>query len=218
MAAVLRSRIQSCPGAEQIPDPGSRGGGISIRRQRAFLKKCRITVIGSDNEIVFGDRNYLEGCRIFIKGSHNRVVLGDLVCAYSLTIHVEDDGNEVHIGHKVLFAGTTELACIEGTKIQVGSGCLFSSGVSVRTGDSHSIVSCQDGGRLNPSADIRICDRVWLGRNVTLLKGAFVPADVVVGEGSIVTQGLRTANTVVAGIPAKVIREGIRWCHERISS
>jgi acetyltransferase-like isoleucine patch superfamily enzyme len=52
---------------------------------------------------------------------------------------------------------------------------------------------------------ITICDGVWLGARSTILPGVTVGGGAVVGAGAVVTKDV-PANTVVAGVPAKVIR------------
>jgi acetyltransferase-like isoleucine patch superfamily enzyme len=48
-------------------------------------------------------------------------------------------------------------------------------------------------------------DRVWLGNRSIVLKGVTLGHDAVVAAGSVVTKDV-PPRTVVAGVPAKVIR------------
>lgn len=50
-----------------------------------------------------------------------------------------------------------------------------------------------------------IGDRVWLGANVTILKGVTIGNDVVIGAGSVVTKDI-PEGAIAVGIPAKVMR------------
>lgn len=50
-----------------------------------------------------------------------------------------------------------------------------------------------------------IGDRVWLGANVTVLKGVTIGNDAVIGAGSVVTQDI-PEGAIAVGVPAKVIR------------
>ena len=58
--------------------------------------------------------------------------------------------------------------------------------------------------------DVIIESNVWIGCNVTILKGVTIGDNAIVGAGSVVTKNVRP-NTVVVGNPAKVIRENISW-------
>jgi acetyltransferase-like isoleucine patch superfamily enzyme len=51
-----------------------------------------------------------------------------------------------------------------------------------------------------------IGDRVWLGANVTVLKGVTIGNDAVIGAGSVVTKDIPDGSIAV-GIPAKVIKQ-----------
>jgi acetyltransferase-like isoleucine patch superfamily enzyme len=55
-------------------------------------------------------------------------------------------------------------------------------------------------------ASIKIQDKVWLGMNVTVLKGVTIGEGSVVAAGSIVTKDVPPW-TLVAGNPARVIKE-----------
>ena len=48
-------------------------------------------------------------------------------------------------------------------------------------------------------------DRVWLGANVTVLKGVQIGNDAVIGAGSVVTKDV-PENAIAVGVPAKVLR------------
>ncbi|ELS02159.1 acetyltransferase (isoleucine patch superfamily) [Xenococcus sp. PCC 7305] len=50
-----------------------------------------------------------------------------------------------------------------------------------------------------------IGDRVWLGANVTVLKGVTIGNDAVIGAGSVVTKDI-PESAIAVGIPAKVIK------------
>ncbi|KRK39495.1 sugar O-acetyltransferase [Loigolactobacillus bifermentans] len=52
---------------------------------------------------------------------------------------------------------------------------------------------------------VRIKQGAWLGANVTVLPGVTVGEHAIVGAGAVVTKNV-PANTVVAGVPAKVLR------------
>lgn len=53
---------------------------------------------------------------------------------------------------------------------------------------------------------ITIGNNVWIGGSATILPGVSIGDNAVVGAGSVVTRDV-APNTVVAGNPAKVIRQ-----------
>ena len=54
-------------------------------------------------------------------------------------------------------------------------------------------------------APIHIGKRVWLGANVTVLAGVTIGDNAIVAAGAVVTKDV-PANTIVGGVPAKVIK------------
>ena len=53
---------------------------------------------------------------------------------------------------------------------------------------------------------VKICDKVWLGARVTICPGVTIGEGAIVGAGAVVTKDV-PPRTVVAGVPAKVIKE-----------
>lgn len=112
--------------------------------------------------------------------------------------------------------GKTDLAVIEGKCISIGEDCLFSDDIEFRVGDSHSILDYKTRNRLNPSKDITIGKHVWIGHGVKILKGTAVSNNSIIATGAIQTGKQYPNNVIIGGIPAKVLKEGIDWCPERI--
>ena len=52
----------------------------------------------------------------------------------------------------------------------------------------------------------KIGDNVWLGAKSTILGGISIESGCVVGAGAVVTHNVKT-NSIVAGVPAKIIKE-----------
>lgn len=124
-------------------------------------------------------------------------------------IIVEPDSHIV-IGHGLMCAFfDIKMQANEGASIHVGNDCLFSN-VEICNSDMHSIFDIATGKRINPARDVRIGDRVWLAANARVLKGAKISSDTVVGAESVVS-GEHPANVILAGSPAKIVREGIMW-------
>lgn len=61
----------------------------------------------------------------------------------------------------------------------------------------------------NLKTDTYIGKRCFIGANAIIMPGITVGDEVIVGSGAIVTRDV-PSNTIVAGNPAKIIKEGIR--------
>lgn len=94
------------------------------------------------------------------------------------------------------------LNCFE--YIELGNDVAIADNVTISDSDNHSV----NGQKV--TAPIIIKDHVWIGKNAVILKG------VTIGEGAVVAAGAVVAKdvppyTLVAGVPAKVVKENIRW-------
>jgi maltose O-acetyltransferase len=88
-------------------------------------------------------------------------------------------------------------------QISIGDDFIAATGLQVNSG-THDPVT------MVPSAvPITVGNRVWCGANVTLVSGASVGDDVVIGAGSLV-RGVIPSGSVAAGVPARVIRSLVR--------
>ena len=183
-----------------------------------FLRKVKIIINGTGNKVIISPcgLSLLKNTTIYISGNNNIIRIGDRCNLISAEIWIEDSHGEVSIGQRTSILGKTHLACIEGTKIVIGEKCLFSTDVVFRTGDSHSILDLETEKRINPSKDIIIGNHCWFGNKVTILKGVIIGQDTIVATGSIVTKSSNSSNVILAGNPAKVIKEGITWDINRI--
>lgn len=119
-------------------------------------------------------------------------------------------GNRTYIGRSNL---------ISAENIEIGDDILISWGCTIVDHNSHSVAWPE---RQNDTLEfyhqgtktwdfvvkkpVKICNKAWIGFDVTILKGVTIGEGAVVGAASVVTKDV-PPYTVVAGNPAKVIRE-----------
>ena len=101
--------------------------------------------------------------------------------------------------------------------VSIGRDCMISSDVTIRSTDGHAIYELGTGKIINRARPIVIGDHVWIGAGVTLMKGAGVASNSVIGRASMVTRRFDEENVVLAGTPAKVVRNQIMWDRRYIS-
>lgn len=103
-----------------------------------------------------------------------------------------------------------------GKNVFINAGCKFQDqgGISIDDGAliGHNVVLATLNHDFDPNkrgnmlpAPIRIGENVWIGANVTVVPGVCIGNGAVVAAGSVVTKDV-PENVVVAGVPAKVIK------------
>lgn len=172
--------------------------------------ECR----GENNSLYIEGGASLTRCRLIFKGNNNTVRVKSGTHLRNITFWCEGGGNKIEIGRMVTMGDNVELAACEGKTIVIGDDSMFSHDIAFRTTDSHSIIDAQ-GRRLNMAKDIVVGKHVWIGLESLILKGCTIPDNCIVGAKSLVSASLDVkANSIIAGNPAKVIKENINWCRK----
>lgn len=99
-------------------------------------------------------------------------------------------------------------------EVIIGRDNLWSKGISVRPDDLHQMYDITTGEILNHPEPIIIHDHVWVGADVTFMKGAQVANNSIVGNGSLVTRAFTQENIAIGGVPARILRENVNWRHD----
>ena len=183
--------------------------------QSAYCSRTKIYVHGKGNTIYIGNAVRLMNCSIYISGNNNLVEISDNVSLNQAEFHIEDNENKIIIGKGTSVTGKTHFAAIESTSITIGEDCMFANDIHFRTGDSHSLVDLS-GKRINYSKDIVIENHVWVGMNVICLKGTTVKSNTMIGAGSLLNGEYSSENCILAGSPARIVKNNINWLRERV--
>lgn len=93
-----------------------------------------------------------------------------------------------------------------GDKIEIGKDCTIGRDVVIRSYDGHTIE--QKGYKI--SEPIMIEDHVWIGQGAQILKGVHIGKGAIIAAGAVVTKDV-PAHTIVGGVPAKIIKENVKW-------
>jgi acetyltransferase-like isoleucine patch superfamily enzyme len=100
---------------------------------------------------------------------------------------------------------TCDSLFIATSSISIGGGCAISWGVQILDTHFHRM-----GGDPTGPEPVAIGDRVWIASNVTILKGITVGSGSIIASGAVVTKDV-PARSLVAGVPARVIRSDVNW-------
>jgi maltose O-acetyltransferase len=124
----------------------------------------------------------------------NSVIEPPFYCAYGQNIYLGD-----HVFLNVL---CTILDCNE---VHIGNHVMLGPNVQIYTPAHELQIEARNQG-LEAARPVVIEDNVWIGGGAILLPGVMIGRSAVVGAGAVVTRSV-PADTVVAGNPARVIRE-----------
>lgn len=161
---------------------------------KRHLKSCGTNLRARNNGFIFqgkgaeihvGNGVMLERAVRLSLGDNARVIIGD----------------NTYLGD-----GTCVLAVDE---IKIGAGCAISWHVVIMDTSSHPVG--QIGEKLETKiAPVVIGDHVWIGSRAVILKGVQVGEGAIIANNSVVTRNV-PPRTMVAGNPAKVIKENVAW-------
>lgn len=116
---------------------------------------------------------------------------------------VVEEGAKVEIGNHFAISAASFIYCYK--HIKFGDDIQLSWNDLIMDSDSHPIYG-ENGNRINENQEIVIGNKIWVGCDSKILKGAFIPDNCVVGANSLVTSRKLMANTLVVGSPAKSIK------------
>lgn len=92
---------------------------------------------------------------------------------------------------------------------------LWATNVYIATDDMHRLEDLETGARLNPfGAHIKLGHHVWLGRDAVVTGHADIGDGAAVGMRSLVRGQKVPPHTTVAGVPARIVRDGTTWTIE----
>ena len=146
---------------------------------------------------------------IEIYGHGNSLRIAEEVKLRDVHIEIVGDNCSITIEKGCVIGHQSYLSAKEdGIELFVGEGCMFSRNVKVMTSDGHPLFC--DNKQINKAKSIVIESHVWLGDNVTILKGVSIGSGSVVGINATLTQSIGP-NVVAVGNPAKVVKENVVW-------
>ncbi|MEA5581398.1 acyltransferase [Nodularia harveyana UHCC-0300] len=181
--------------------------GMFVCRGKIQISICSDTIIQPFDEVCYvgipllGTSTPVNDTTVIVGGSHAILTLNGCTIGRGVTLTVGDSAS-LSIGSNSYINDGSRIAAQN--SIMIGKNCAISFGVTIIDDDGH-------GFGLPPySAPIVIEDNVWIGCNVTILKGVTIGKGSVVGAGAVVTKSC-PPHSLIGGVPAKVIREGVNW-------
>ncbi len=112
------------------------------------------------------------------------------------------------IGEGAFINSGVRFQCPDGGKITIGKKVLIGPRCQFET-LNHEIAINENGCRPNIIKPIIVEDYVWIGAKSVILQGVTIGRGSIVAAGAVVTKDV-PPNTVVGGVPAKVIKSIIK--------
>ena len=114
-----------------------------------------------------------------------------------------DNGKNIHVGDNFLVNHNVTILDIApftaGNNVMIGPNTLI-------TTVNHPLSPAERRKGIAQAKPVKIGNDVWIGGNVTILPGVTIGNNVVIAAGSVVTKDIPD-NSLVGGVPAKIIRE-----------
>ncbi len=120
-----------------------------------------------------------------------------------VTLQARYPASRIEVGGSTVFSNNVTIIAVD--RVVIGRHCLLGDHVLVLDSDFHHVEPKRRNEPNPPTDEVVIGDNVWLGSRVTVLKGCTIGENSVVAAGAVVTASI-PANSVAAGVPAKVIR------------
>lgn len=123
-------------------------------------------------------------------------------------IHVEanirvDYGYNIYIGEN--FYSNHDLTILDVAPVTIGDNCMIAPSVHIYTA-THPIDPMERNSGLEYAKPVVIGDNCWIGGRSIINPGVTIGNNVVIASGTVVTKDVPD-NVVVAGVPAKVIKQ-----------
>lgn len=183
------------------------------KTKRLSFKNVSRTVVQMDNgsklnlkaSLVTGTKQVKKShteTRILLENNATMTVDGSFNCYANSYIRVFP--NSQLILHGGFINENVQISC--GDTIEIGDGATIGRDVVIRSYDGHTIET--EGYKI--SEPIKIGKHVWIGQGATILKGVTIGDGAIVASGALVTKDV-PAHSIVGGVPAKVIKENVKW-------
>lgn len=183
------------------------GGKIITYPKTVFDIDASATVYVRANLHIGKDHFKGSKCETYLKLKKGAelYVDGEFKMMYGSTIQIFENGKLI-LGRSYINSDSL-IACRK--RIVIGDGVMIARGVKIYDTDYHQILDKQNN-ILNQDADVIIKDHVWIGVNAVILKGVTIGKGSIIAAGAVVTKDVPDG-CMVAGNPAKVIRENVIW-------
>lgn len=177
--------------------------GIQLR-----VRRHPESTVSISGRLVFHPHADMVGCSSISLGKNASLSInGDFEIGQGVSLSMSG-GGKLNIGGKRLSSGsgiTKDTIVMVEESLSIGCDVIVAWGCTITDSDWHDIegqVRCKP---------VVIGDHVWVGHQVSVLKGAVIPSGCIVGARSVVGSSDFPENALIAGAPAVIVKTGIAW-------
>jgi maltose O-acetyltransferase len=179
---------------------------VWLRNAFLFKERARHRKIELGPDVIFYVPVRAGGCGTLSLGSGTKLGFpkAHRLGSGEIMLQARTPEAEIRIGKNNWFNNNTMLCALQ--SIRIGDDCQIGDSVSIVDTDFHETNPAtrnRSPGEIKP---VIIGNNVWIGSRAMILKGVMIGDNSVVGAMSLVTKEV-PPNCVVAGVPAKVVRE-----------
>ena len=144
---------------------------------------------------------------IWMDKSAKLVIKGKATISQGTTIRVDENAT-MTLGDKFYCNNNNYLRAE--SDISFGDDCIMGWDNILNTTDGH-CTWMPDGSLGKLSGSIVIGNHVWITTRCIIGKAVVIPNGCIVAQGAVVTRTFTTPNCLLGGVPAKIVKVGIRW-------
>ncbi len=183
----------------------NKGQGVIRVKKNSKIKMKKDSEINCNGKLCIGEKENSKSkseTRILLNENSELHVDGKFDIGAGTDIRVFKNG-KLKLGSGY-FNGYAEIICAQ--EISIGNDCAIARGVIIRDTDAHHII----GKKHQMIKPVKIGNHVWIGTRAIIMKGVTIGNNSIIAAGAIVTKDVPD-NSIVAGIPAKIIETNINW-------
>lgn len=179
-----------------------------------------LNIEGQKNIIKIGKNSKIKYLKINGYCDNCKITIGDNFNCGSLTIILGQNhenfgkinNTNIYIGDNVSFGYENKIVTFNSNNnIKIDNDSMIASEVTLYNTDAHPIYDINKTKIINKVSDMQIGKHVWIGCKVTILKNVKIEDNCIVGYGSVVSKSINKKNAIIAGVPAKLVKQEIVW-------
>lgn len=187
-------------------------GKIKIRSLKGRVKiKCKVRfgLINIGHDVDYMPISLLP-TQLLINGT--LIIAGDIILNQGANLVVWPDAT-MSLGDDVMICGGVTLKA--SNKITIGNHVMISSGCFIMDSSMHCIYNTDDLSVSSPFGEITIGNNVWLNMYTDVIKNGQIPNGCITTRYALINKStdICKENCLIAGQPAKVIKERITQLH-----